>query len=462
MNLPRLIIADEHRPGKVPSGVLIATALKDMGYKLRLFVGSVDETVLRSLQLLCNQPVTLLDPILCDRRANLRWLFQNTASPDCLNLILTNLGGRLLEDSAFRIPKECLLLADWLKCDVLPVIYSDMSSVIVVRTITEVIRQLEAQDTIVHTALFRSILNNREYELLDREVGRQISAFSIGSMPKMLERDQPIITDLCGENAKSAVFPLRSAALQLKSMDQQVNWPVFYALGTAAPTWEYQTRQAEQITDAGEVNIAVIRHPALTLGGNGTEELMKALGCNMVDVPLDGDLTHRVAIHGIYIPHGLAFMALPKFFSNLYLKTMILRGASGQSFLLAEGGSAPLLGNRIIMPTTYGGEGRGFGVLPFNSVYKAATFGAPHRVVATRKTKNPIVSGSQEWVWGYTSPNLAISSDADDDEPCLRLSDSITSKPKGEDGWCKGRVLATAMRMEPWSTPDTFRRWLEG
>jgi hypothetical protein len=59
-----LIIADEQRPGKIMSGVLIANVLKNMGYKLRLFLGNVDELSLRILQLTCNQPVTLLDPTL--------------------------------------------------------------------------------------------------------------------------------------------------------------------------------------------------------------------------------------------------------------------------------------------------------------------------------------------------------------------------------------------------------------
>ena len=116
MILPRLIVADEYRPGKVPAGVLIASALKEMGYKLKLFAGSVDETALRSLQLLCNQSVTLLDPVLCGERENFRWLFQCVASPECINLVITNLGARWTKDSPFRIPRECLLLCEWLDC----------------------------------------------------------------------------------------------------------------------------------------------------------------------------------------------------------------------------------------------------------------------------------------------------------------------------------------------------------
>ena len=63
MEFPRLIIADERRPGKVPAGVLLAFALKRLGYKLRIFLGSVDEVSLRALSLMNGTPVTLLDPL---------------------------------------------------------------------------------------------------------------------------------------------------------------------------------------------------------------------------------------------------------------------------------------------------------------------------------------------------------------------------------------------------------------
>lgn len=464
MILPRLIIADEHRPGKVPSGVLVATILKEMGYKLRLFTGNVDEVSLRALQILCNQPVTLLDPTLCDGRSNLRWLFQEAASPDCINLVLANLGGRWSEDSPFRIPKECLLLADWLDCEMLPVIYSDTSSTITVRTVTEILNQFEQNDIRkIHSLLFRSVLSNREYELLDREVGRQVSASSIGSVPKGMERDQPLVTDMCSDGAKQAVFSIRAASMQLKGMESQVSWATLSALAQAAPSWTPQARLCEPITDSGRVNIAVVRHPCLSLGGDGTEHLLRALGCNVVDVPLEGNITHSVPIHGVYIPHGLAYMALPKFFGNLYLKTMITRGSTGKSFLLAEGGSAPILGDRIQLPSGYsgGGEGRGFGILPFDSAYKSSTFGAPSRAVAFRKRTNPLISGSQEWVWGYASAALSLEPNGAE-EPCWETRETLEGKPIGTDGWCKERILAAAMRLELWSTPETFRRWLEG
>lgn len=462
MILPRLIIADEHRVGKVPSGVLIAHALKEQGYKLKIFIGGTDETSLRSLQLLCNLPVTMLDPILCDGKENLRWLFQQAASPDCLNLILTSLGGRWTEDSPFRIPKECILLAEWLDCELVPVVCSDTSSTITIRSVSEVMSQFDRSEIKrIHSVLFRAVLNNREFELLEREAGRQTSSISMGSIPKELERDVPLLTDLCTENYGRALLPLRSAGVQLKTSEEQITWGLFSALAHAAPEWQRQRMLAEPITE--KANIAVVRHPALTLGGNGTELLFQALGCEIVDIPLEGNATHSVPIHGVYIPHGLTHIALPRFFSNLYLKTMISRAAEGQFFFFAEGGSSPLMGETITLPPGKGegASGRGFGLMPFTSLYKSTSPGQPLKVVAFRKRKNTLITGSQEWVWGYMSPNLQINP-IEPSEICWEVREGMNGKPLWSDAWCKGRALVTAMRPEFWSCPQAFRRWLEG
>lgn len=463
MILPRLIIADEHRVGKIPSGVLIAHALKEQGYKLKIFMGGVDETSLRCLQLLCNTPVTVLDPTLCDGRENLRWLFQQAASPDCVNLVLTSLGGRWTEDSPFRIPKECMLLAEWLDCELIPVVYSDTSSTITIRSISEVMSQFERSDNKrIHSALFRAVLSNREFELLDREAGRQISSISLGSIPRELERDTPLLTDLCAENYGRALLPLRSAGVQLKASEGQIIWGLFSALAQAAPEWQKQRMLAPPISE--KANIAVVRHPTLTLGGNGTELLFQALGCDIIDVPLEGNVTHAVPIHGVYIPHGMTHLSLPRFFSNLYLKTMITRAAEGQFFFFAEGGSAPLLGETITLPSGGRGDGasgRGFGLMPFSSVYKSTSLGQALKVVGFRKRKNALISGSQEWVWGYISPNLLINP-TDPEEVCWEVREGMDGKPLWNDGWSKGRALVTAMRPEFWSCPESFRRWLEG
>jgi cobyrinic acid a,c-diamide synthase len=449
------------------SGVLIANVLKNMGYKLRLFMGSVDEASLRLLQLTCNQPVTLLDPTLCDGRANLRWLFQQAASPDCLNLVITTLGGRWMEDSPFRIPRECVLLAEWLECEMIPAIYGDASSTLTVRTLNEVLTFLKKSHGVdVHGVLFRSVLNDREYELVDRETGRLFTVISVGSIPKNMDRDAPPLAAMFSGAAKQSIFPIKSAALQLMHMGFQVNWAVFSALANLKPSWTPQARLCEPITDSGKVNIAVVRHETLTLGGDGTEHLFRALGCNVVEVPLEGDIIHNVPIHGVYIPHGIGYLALRKFFSNIYLKTMINRASNGNSFMMTEGGSSPILGEKVILPPTgeYGESGldaRGFGIFPYDSIYRSGQAGIFQKAVATRRKVNPLISGSQEWVWGYSSSNIGIESKTAGNE-CWEMRENLDGKPLGVDGWCKGRILASSMRLEPWSAPVSFRRWLEG
>jgi cobyrinic acid a,c-diamide synthase len=459
-----VIIADEQRPGKIMSGVLIANALKNMGYKLRLFLGNVDEVSLRLLQLTCNQQVTLLDPKLCDGRTNLRWLFQQAASPDCLNLVITTLGGRWMEDAPFRIPRECLLLAEWLECEMIPVLYGDASSALTVRTLNEVLTALCKNDGVgVHGVLFRSVLNDREYELVDREAGRLFTIISVGSIPKNLDRDAPPLSAMFSGAAKQSIFPIKSAALQLMNMNFRVNWAIFSALANLNPNWTPQARLCEPITDSGKVNIAVVRHETLMLGGDGTEHLFRALGCNVVEVPLEGDIIHNVPIHGVYIPHGMGYMALQKFFSNIYLRTMISRASNGTSFMMSEGGSSPILGEKISMPPAgeYGIDARGFGIFPYDSIYRSGQAGILQKAVATRKKLNPLITGSQEWVWGYLSSNMGIESKIAGDE-CWETRESLDGKQLGIDGWCKGRVLASSMRLEPWSAPVSFRRWLEG
>lgn len=460
LNLPRLILADEHRSGKVPSGVLIASALKELGYKIKLFVGNADELTIRSLQVICNQPVTLLDPTLCGGQANLRWLFESAASPDCINLVLANLGGRILEDAPFKVPKECALLSDWLNCDVVPIIYSDASSTLTVRSVAAVIRQIEDGGKPVRAILFRAILNNREYELVDREARRIFTAFSVGSMPRVVERDSPSLLQLCSDSAAQVALPVRSAAKQLVSMNQMVNWALFSAMAQAAPVWPRQPRLCDAITDSGKVNIAVVKHPVLSISGDGTEHLLRVLGCNVVDIPLVGSITHSVPIHGVYLPHGLAYIALPKFFSNIYLKTMLARGSTGGAFLFAEGGSSAVLGDRIILPEGQG-EGRGFGILPFNSIYKRATFGSIKKLEASKRKDNPLLTGSRERVMGYASDSYSMVASEEEDE-CWTTVDALDHKKTSRDGWSKDRILAASMRVEPWSAPDLFRRWLEG
>ncbi|GHV50872.1 hypothetical protein FACS1894216_03850 [Synergistales bacterium] len=462
MLLPRLIIADEHRAGKLSSGVLIASVLKAFGYKLKPYVGNVDDTTLCALQAVCGQPVTMIDPTLCEAEANVKWLFQSTASPDCINFILVNLGHAVDADTPIRVSKECALLSKWLDCGVIPVIAADASSSITVNKTSQVVAQLEKGGGRAIAFLFRAVLNSREFELVDREVGRRFSVSSIGFMSETAERPSPKLLDLVTSNVKSALLPIKSVSLQLKNNDQMICWPVFYALSLSAPDMARQPALAKPIDEAGKVNIAVIKNPITSLGGDGTERLMKILGCNIVDVSLDGRISQNVAIHGVYVPYGLTHIALEKLLGNRYLKALLSKAAGGMSFLLAEGPSAALFGERIKLPS--GVELDGLGLFRFECAFSNISLGSHKKFTAKSKKANPLISGSQEWVYGYTSSTAAFNGTRVEEETardeCWELSDSPNSKPVRRDGWAKHKMLATSMRIEPWGTPETFARWL--
>ena len=457
MEFPRLIIADERRPGKVPAGVLLAFALKRLGYKLRIFLGSVDEVSLRALSLMNGTPVTLLDPLQCGERENLRWLFETAASEDCLNLIIVNLGGRWSEDSPFRVSKECLLLSQWLDCLITLIPYGDASSMVTMRAVNEIMKQVDAHDgAAVSSILFMALPNPKEYELLDLGIGRQVAWNSMGYIPKMNEREISSLAQLCGEEGAQSLLPIRSAAAQLVSMEGQINWALFGALASAAPRWIPQVPLCPPLEEG--YTIAVVKHPSLGLGGNGTELLLSKLGCKLVDISLDDPPAVAPAVNGIYLPHGLAFMCLVKFFSNVYLKTLITRAMTGQFFLLAEGGTSPILGERIRM--SRGDEVRGFGLLPYRSIYRTGTFGVPHHKIAFASKRNPLLRGSEECVRGYGSANLII--DTDDPDSCgWELRDSLEGKAVAYDCWSNGKALATQLRLELWSCPELLLRWMQ-
>lgn len=468
MDLPRIIIADEVRRGRVPAGVLVAAALKELGFRLRVFVGGIDETVLVTVEQLCGIRATMLDPALCEKPERLRWLFESGASEGALNIVLAPLGERWSDDGELQISDVCVKLYRALDCEIVPVLYSEMSSVFAVSALDDAmhaIRSASEGEMKLHAVLFRSILNPREYQLADREVGRRFGLLSIGAMPASIERDEPLLTDLCSpERTEKALIPLRSAARRLIGMGEEISWGMFSALAQCAPKWQHQSPLVSPIKQAGRMNIAVIRDRALSLGGNGMELMLEVLGANVVEVPLDGEARRDVKIHGVYIPHGLGYMPLARFFSNVYVKGLIQSASSGETFLLAEGGSSPMLGGQIKLPrgASGGSVGRGSGAFKFSSIYVSHSSGVPKRMnVMSRKRPNPLLRGSQEWAWGYTTENLYIRA-GEGEHFCWSLAEQIDGPELAADGIARGRALATSLRMEPWGSPDLFRRWLEG
>ena len=453
MDLPRLILAEERRPGRVPAGVLLAAALRQRGYRLRLYVSGLDEAVLRLLECLCGQRCSYLDPGLCGSPGALRALFQAGADPDALNLVLAPLGGRENEEAPFRLDPETRDLAGLLGGAFLPVFCADTSAMVAARTAEEVARQILPVPGLSGLGtLFLSVPTPREYQLLDHDLGRRLPWMGLGYVPRELERPLPSLADLCNRDLLArTLIPLRTASAHLQSLEDQIQWPLFGALARVGCAW-----QEEPLPEPipSRPRVAVVRHAALSLAGEGTELLLQTLGCHLLDVPLEGGAIPRDC-DGVYLPHGPGFLALVQFLENQEMVQSLGRVLLSGKVLLAEGGAAPLLGEQILLPS--GQAARGASLFSLKGIYREPQPGTGERYTAQARNAGPLL-GAGETLRGSACRWVFLSGM----DPQSADWDLRGEASSGVEGWSLQRGVATRLRPELWSCAASVRRWLLG
>ena len=121
MNIPRIALAHEKRPGKVPQSILAAAALKNLGHPLKIFCAGPDEYLSRLAGLILGEEVTILDPLSCGSARLFKTLFQRASRPDSLNIILFPLGERNGNDT-FSFSPGGADICRQLECPMVPVI----------------------------------------------------------------------------------------------------------------------------------------------------------------------------------------------------------------------------------------------------------------------------------------------------------------------------------------------------
>ena len=453
MQFPRLILADEERKEVVPPTVILASALRQRGYPLRLFVAGVDERRLRLLQLLCGLDVTVLDIRLCATPHNLRALFSAAASSDSLNLILAPLGEGEGEDD-IRLDRHTARLAELLECDILPVLYGGTSATLAARKAFNLKKKLEkCRGTNVRALLFDSVLNPKEYQLLEIEVGRHLPWICLGYIPRHIERKVPSLLQLCAQKPNSSLaVALYTASAQLNAIEGQIEWQVLSSLARLAHDWSAACVQFETLS---QVEIAILRHEALSLGGNNLELLLQRLECEIVDVSVsDGIIPPDV--HALYVPHGLGYLSLVPLSANAPLCRDMGNFVIDEG-LFAEGGGSLILGKSIGLPT--GREVKGLSLMPIEGSF-AESSGRGRYIEVRGETDGLFLRKGETmrgyWPEGISAKQSSAAGGAEwgvwNVEDQARLSD---------DGFVVGRSVATQMRLEPWSAPNAFRRWLK-
>lgn len=459
MRRHRLFLGDERKIGTIPLSVLFAAALLERGYALRLFVAGIDETVVRMLQLLCRQPVTVLDPFLAGGDDAVRALFQCASSDNALNLVIGPLLAGGSDEENVLVDRTSCRVAKTLEAPMLPLLYADMSAVLAARRAEQVFSQINdvSPQSRQMGVCFASVLNPREYQLLEIELGRRVPLISMGFLPGHIHREIPGDDVLFTSEPHSLkLTSLRSAVAQIRHMEDQILWSLVGAMGQLAPDWPGVTFPWEPLPKP--VHVGVVRHAALSVGGDSTEQLFRYLGARISDVALDADIPPD--LEALWVPHGRALWAVAQMVDDPRFRRGIGRLAMQNKPFLVEGESSAVFGERLTVehpPSSRGGicliscQGH-FG--------KNVGHAEERRVELECSVNGPLLHGGER-CRGYWPRNFSVTS------PVSQRAEWLAIDPKERvqidtDGWSLKRGMISQMRLELWSCVDGVRRWLSG
>ena len=454
MNIPRLVIADERREGKVPPSVLVAAALKNMGYPLRIFCAGPDEYLSRLTKLVTGENVTILDPFSCGNNRVFKTLFQNSAEENSLNIILAPLGVKK-DDEGFAVSPQTPGLCKLLECPLVPIIYADSSAAVASRALEGVLNGLASQgEVFTPVILFASVLNAREYQLLEIEAGRKAPVVSLGYIPQMLERESSTLLELSlGNMADRAVFPIKAAATLLLGLSGQVDWNVLWAVAKLNQSW---TNVSEPFKGkAAGLTVGVITHAGLDLEGNNARCLFSYLGCSVRKIFLEENRP-ALDVDAVYAPHGPGFLCAELLLGNTGAKEWFKGLFKSRKVVFVNGGVAPLLGESFSLPN--GKEYEGMNLFRYRGNYGMPS--SDVRKVEISSIEGDILLNLGERMRGYITPYASIVNSEDGADSRWNLKDAQNGKDIGLSGWNIGYGIVTEACVELWSNMEGIYRWL--
>ena len=457
MDFPRLMIADERREDVIPSGIVLAATIKSMGIPLRLFVGGIDDRYLRMLSAGLGQEVFSIDPLQFKSESEVRFFFGSVAKGDCLNLILSPLGVTVTEDRMV-MNQGTVDLARILDCGVVSVVHANPLASITARVMAGVWERFSKENLDLYGAIFSSVLNPREYQLLELELGRSIPSMSMGYIPRYMERRMVSLVDLCSD--PRIAQPVASVGAQLKSMTGQIDWSALMAFGECKSSLDIPNRTIEPLT--GSPSVAVVTDDTLSIGIDNDLALLKAIGCRIIPVPLAGGALPPEA-KVAYFPHGLGHLALKKLSVNRTLFQQVSNLALRGRPTLVNGGFSSVWGrwfslskDEIDRLPGFGAFDEGVVVGPHFRGYGVAVDMEP--LPGARDTL-PYEAG--EKLRGYLPDFMESSVGIPGKGLCSwMLREADTRKELGEGLWKVRKVLACQARIEMWSCPDLIKRWI--
>ena len=454
MNLPRLIIADEIKAGTVSPGLSLVYALWRTGIKVKVFTCARDESDVRLLKLLMDEPVVCLDIYTCGSVKNLKTLFQKTADPSALNVILVPLGKRPEEDM-IQVQPEALDLAKALSCGIVAVFSAAASAILTANSAASALAAFEESGgTCVLGVIFASVKNPREYQLLEQDYGRKTHIPSLGYIPKEIERPSPALQDLYNSTASARLMQVKSAAIQLASITHQIEWQILEAFGYLKQDW---TPPQEINFVSKRMKIAVVGEKLLSLEGANAMELFRLLGCETVDYDPWQDAFPMEA-EVIYFPHSMAAFYAGRLLTHEPFCQGMKQSFAANKLIFANGASSALFGQYFV--SSDGQKHEGLGFFPFHGGYSSLkTESSVHRI-EIRAIADTIFSKNEEKMRGYALDYVHISNPGNTIPPAWAYRDIRKNVELGNSCWIKGYCLVTDLHLELWSCIDAVNRWL--
>ncbi|NCB16358.1 MAG: hypothetical protein EOM65_09275 [Synergistales bacterium] len=454
MIIPRLVIADERREGTVPPGVILAAALKSAGHPLRIFCAGPDEYLVRLTTLVTGEEVTVLDPFSCGTARVLKTLFQFASDRERLNIILAPLGQRG-DDGGFSLFPQGPELSRVLECPLIPVMFADSSATIIARVLEKAVSGIAAHGEIpVPAVLFASVLNPREFQLLEIEAGRRAPLLSLGYIPKLLERNRSTLLELCLDAmAERAAFPVKAAASQLASLPGQIDWNAFWGFARLNQEW---TEVAEPFRGkAAGLTVGVVTHSGLDLEGDNARRLFSYLGCSVRKIFLE-ETRPALDVNAVYVPHGLGFLSAEKILAAQGAREWFSGLFKSRKVVFVNGGAAPLLGESFALPN--GKQYEGMNIFHYRGKYDMPS--EDLKKVEVSSLEGDILLNLGEKLRGYLPSYASVINPGDAAQSLWSVKEPGNGKEKGFSGWNKGYGVVTDLCIELWSNVEGIYRWL--
>ncbi|PIE54213.1 MAG: hypothetical protein CSA35_07435 [Dethiosulfovibrio peptidovorans] len=458
MDRPRLLIADERREGVVSPGVFLAASLKALGVPLQLFVGGFDEEYLRMLSLSCEQEVYSLHPSLFASNAAFRDVFTYLARGDRLNLILAPLG-KLASEDHLELDEETLSVARILGIGIIAAPRANPVAVLTSRIMGDVYAQLLRAQIDLYGVVFSSVLNPREYQLLEVGVGRTIPSPILGYIPRYMDRQNVTLEQLCTD--PSLVHPVQITANQLQGMVGQVDWSAIAAFGQYAAPLNESMHPIHPLQEAPKV--AVLSDQTLASSGGNDLAFFRTIGCSVIDVSLlQGRIPATADI--LYIPHGLPHLALKRLHLNEDLFDQVRALPQRSLPVLVNGGFSAAWGRWISTPDQ-GNSGRDVGLNAFDEGFELSEVsreGIPVEI-EERPTRTTVVLPlfDDERLRGTLSGYMRGGLNIPGDGQCAWLAKDLRDgKVLGEAGWRVHKLVGSQVCLDLWSCSNVIKRWI--